>query len=159
MLFRSVNDHLGNQLDILLKGIIQRNNSMSSSNNWNIMRNRAIFSIKSITKQDSEFGPKSSDSSKSLILKEAPLDGNTKKTGKGEDIYNINLAFISEILSKNKNITSALEKVNSYSNRPPISEQKLLELIEKNEVDMFNIIKRWSSNMLDRKSTRLNSSH
>ena len=117
------------------------------------MRNRSIFSLKSIEdKKDKEkLGKDGSD--KEFILEGKPMGEQAiidKKTDKPEDNYTLNLNFTTDILSKNNNIISALEKVNSYASRPPIPEQKLLDFIEKKDYGLYYIIKKWKSSMTPR---------
>lgn len=154
-----VNDHLGNQLDILLKKSLQGKTSLALSKKWNIMSNRMIFSIK-------EFATKKEQSKKSsdnlLILNAKPItdkDINFKNVAnkeKVDDVYRLNLAFTDKILSNNSDLESALNKLDDYPNVAPIQKAKILELIKNKEYKLYYFIKKWDSNMSIRNEDIIN---
>jgi len=142
-----VGDYLGNQLESMILNYYSKGLSQKKIPNWNIFKNRMIFSIK-----DS----KSENTKKKLTLEEKPLKNsgivNTKETSNKKN-HTIDVVlksnFLSFIFKKIDKIKDKLDKLNEFKKYLPslLTEQNLLELIYNKDKDLYKLIEEWNKNL------------
>jgi hypothetical protein len=142
-----VGDYLGNQLETLILNYYSKGVTTKSIPNWNITKNRMIFSIKN---------SKSEETKKPLMLEEKPLHNSTgkhvsNKEEKKEDKNSSNyisfksnfLSFIFKKIDKKK-IDELNESRFKVLLPVTLTDQNLLELIEKNDSELYSLIEEWN---------------
>jgi len=142
-----VGDYLGNQLESLILNYYSKGVTTKSIPNWNITKNRMIFSIKN---------SKSEETKKPLMLEEKPLHNSTgkhvsNKEEKKEDKNSSNyisfksnfLSFIFKKIDKKK-IDELNESRFKVLLPVTLTDQNLLELIEKNDSELYSLIEEWN---------------
>ena len=144
-----VGDYLGNQLERIIFNFNSKKNNNINSMNWNILKNRMIFSIKK---------SKSESSNKSLMIEEKPLKKsenyttNDRNPTNDKENSNINIIlktnFI-KIIKDNDEIKKILNEINKtfimfLKDLNQLSEQNLLEFIKKNKKEIFILIEKWN---------------
>jgi len=146
-----VGDYLGNQLESMILNYYSKGLSQKKIPNWNIFKNRMMFSIK-----DS----KSEKTEKLMKLEEKPLKNsgimNTTETSNKRERkkeYNINVVlksnFLSFIFKKIDEVKNKLDKLNEFKRYLPslLTEQNLLELIYNKDKDLYKLIEEWNKNL------------
>uniref|UniRef100_A0A6C0HSX8 Uncharacterized protein n=1 Tax=viral metagenome TaxID=1070528 RepID=A0A6C0HSX8_9ZZZZ len=142
-----VGDYLGNQLETLILNYYSKGVTTKSIPNWNITKNRMIFSIKN---------SKSEETKKPLMLEEKPLHNSTgkhvsNKEEKKEDKNSSNyisfksnfLSFIFKKIDKKK-IDELNESRFKVLLPVTLTDQNLLDLIEKNDSELYSLIEEWN---------------
>jgi len=142
-----VGDYLGNQLESLILNYYSKGVTTKSIPNWNITKNRMIFSIKN---------SKSEETKKPLMLEEKPLHNSTgkhvsNKEEKKEDKNSSNyisfksnfLSFIFKKIDKKK-IDELNESRFKVLLPVTLTDQNLLEFIEKNDSELYSLIEEWN---------------
>lgn len=145
-----VGDYLGNQFESLILSYYSKGVTTKSIPNWNIYKNRMIFSIKN---------SKSEETKKTLILEEKPLQNSTNKdvSNKGDKKKDNNssnyisfksnfLSFIFKKIDKKK-IDELNESRFKVLLPVTLTDQNLLELIEKNDNELYLLIEEWNKSL------------
>jgi len=142
-----VGDYLGNQLESLILNYYSKGVTTKSIPNWNISKNRMIFSVKN---------SKSEETKKPLMLEEKPLHNSSnkqvsnkveKKEDKSSSNYiNFKSNFLSFIFKKidKKKIDELNEGRFKVLLPVTLTDQNLLELIEKNDSELYSLIEEWN---------------
>jgi hypothetical protein len=143
-----VSDHLGNEFDFLVRMALYDKIGKKDAKQWNIDRNRMIFSMKENTSAGSK------DSEKTLELEAKPLEKLNEENPlllpeqvQFKNIDRLQGYFISTIISNYRDVTDKMKAVNEVSPVDNLDDQTLLPFIKKNESELYDIIAEWNENI------------
>jgi len=150
-----VSDYLGNQLEVMIINSYSNKLIKRSLPNWNIFKNRMIFSIKKLKDKKS----KDENPTKKLMLEEKPFvksENSTKKENNKDNSYddvNFRSNFLNFILKRidKKEKETLLNDINGYTVfvKSTLSDQNLLDFVKKNENQVYSLIKEWNKDLVN----------
>lgn len=149
-----VGDHLGNEVEYLVR--LARAGKVNPIDKWYVFRNRMLFSLKSMESSKSK-----GDYKLEVIANPVKEVANREQPNEREESGFTENMFMREIVYKNsseidKLLNDMVQVCSSSGDTTTVSVSELLQYIQKNEKELYRIIKKWTNNEFSRSRDLIN---
>lgn len=138
-------EHLGNEFDYLFRMFYYG----TKAQDWDVTKNRMMFSLEKMSmsnmaisgnKRLEVIGKPIENKEQNKILENKVMPQQQEKNIESPKLDSY---FLDKIVNNNKNIKAKLNELNKISRGEHIYDTNLLEYLKKNNLPLYNIIKKW----------------